>query len=296
MLGGLLKKMGSLAEKAWLGGVYHGVVRTRKGVKFAKKVGKAAPGWAQGHPKSLMAGAGVAAGAVGYMTGEGTTGQRLERGLGFATVAALGVNPKFRGAAVKQFKTADRAIGMYGLKKGLGAVGARAFGGIGGTGRMAAVGAMYGAFDDDTTILGGAAAGAGIGILGKGAMRAHGRYIEKNPVVRQMLGMSSRVESKLMTIRHGAAAGGAVGMVAGGPVGMVAGAGIGGAVGGIARFATKYPTASKYAAGTAFVGGASAAIVGGAAANAYSMHQRPSQTNFGADGDLALGLHSLRHG
>lgn len=273
MLGNLL----SAGRKAWLGSIKHGVSGARKGAAWAKGVGKSAPAWAKGHPTAMMAGAGGAAGLYGYASGEGTTGQRLERGLGFATVIGLGMSPKFRGAVRKQYRTADRAIGMYGFKKGLGAVGSRFISGSAGTARMAAVGGLYGALDSDTTILGGMAAGAGLGVLGKGAARGWGKG--------HRIGM-----------RTGAAAGGAVGMYTGGPVGMAVGAGIGGAAGGAIRLARKYPKTAKATAFTGLVGGMSTMIVGGAAVNAYDMHQGPKQTNYGADGDLALGLHSLRHG
>jgi len=238
----------------------------------------------------------AAAGAYGYATGDGTTGQRIERGLGFATATTLGMSKRFRGAVSKQWNTAYNVSERIGVTATVGAMGKRAVKGMGGTGRMAAAGAIYGAFDEDTSIIGGAVAGAGIGILGKGAIKAQGRYIEKNIGVRRMMGISTGPEKSWMTMRHGAAAGGAVGMIMGGPVGMVTGAGIGGMAGGIGRFAHKYPKTSMWAGGTALVGGMSTAMVAGAASNAQAMHRQLRDTNFGATGDLALGLHSLRHG
>jgi len=223
-----------------------------------------------------LGGAGIA-GGYGYVSGEGSTGQRIERGLGFAAGAGLGLSKRFRGNVAKQFGTGARAMQRFGIGKGGAMMAGRAFGGLGGTARGAAVGAMYGALDEDTTILGGAAAGAGAVMLGKGAMRGWSK-------------------GHRLGVRTGAAAGGAVGAYAGGPVGMAIGAGLGGAAGGIARFARRFPRTAKGAGAAALVGGMSTAIVGGAAANAYAMHQQPRQTNYGADGDLALGLHAMRHG
>ena len=248
------------------------------------------------NPVTTKLGIAGVAGAYGYTSGEGTTGQRVERALGFATMGGLGASSRFRGVVKHQLKVGKKAVGMYGVKGGISSMTKRTLGGLGGTARMAGVGALYGAVDEDSTILGGAVTGAGIGILGKGLIKAQGRYIEKNPSIRDWMRLPTRPESRVMTIRHGAAAGGAIGGMMGGPVGMVAGAGVGGAAGGFARFARKHPGTAKAMGGTALIGGMSAMIVGGAAANAYSMHQRPRQTDFGADGDLALGLHALRHG
>ena len=276
----MLGKLLGVGRKAWLGSVKGGVIGGRKSASWAMRVGKAAPGWAKGHPNTMYAGAVGAAGVAGYASSDGTVGQRLERGIGFATVAGLGLSSKFRGAATKQWKTADKAVGMYGFKKGLGAMGKRAVSGYGGTARMAAVGALYGAFDDDTSIIGGAVTGAGIGILGKGAARgiAAGKKI----------GMGT-----------GAAAGGAIGGFMGGPVGMVGGAMTGGAIGGITAGYRRAGRAGKW--GMRVAGGAAAgavfggAMIGSGVSNAYAMHQ-PGARNLGADGDLALGLHSMRHG
>jgi len=77
---------------------------------------------------------------------------------------------------------------------------------------------------------------------------------------------------------------------------MAVGAGLGGGVGGAIRMAKKYPRLAKYGGSAALVGAGSAAIIGGAGAEAYQMHQNPRDTNFGATGDLTLGLHNLRHG
>lgn len=234
------------------------------------------------HPGLTKTAAITGAGAYGYASGEGTTGQRLERGLGFAAGVGLGATKTGRGlmkSIVNPKIAPSAATGMVPYSAtgaGMSRAGA-IMRGARGVGIGAGAGAMYGAINEDTTILGGVATGAGAALLGKGAVKGWARG--------HRIGM-----------RTGAAAGGAVGMYAGGPVGMAIGAGIGGTVGGVARFARRYPTAAKYAAGTALVGGMSTAIVGSAAANAYAMHQQPRQTNYGADGDLALGLHALRHG
>ena len=93
-----------------------------------------------------------------------------------------------------------------------------------------------------------------------------------------------------------AAAGGAAGGLMGGPVGMAVGAGIGATGAGAVKFARRNPRTAKWGGAALLTGAASAAIVGGAAAQAYGMHKSPRDTNFGATGDLTLGLHSLRHG
>ena len=239
------------------------------------------------NPTATKAAAITGAGVYGYATGEGSTGQRIERGLGFAAGMGLGATQAGRKLAKSAFGFGkvkpSAATGMVPYSR----TGATMSGfrysltSMHGLGVETAAGALYGAIDEETTILGGAASGAAIGlganVLTRGAMRGWAK--------------GHRVGARTF-----AAGGGAIGLVAGGPVGMAVGAGIGGTIGGAARFARKYPTAAKYAAGTALVGGMSTAIVGSSAANAYEMHQRPRNTNYGADGDLALGLHALRHG
>lgn len=255
----------------WHMGVFKGTVGARK----ALRAGKGVPNWARSNPGKVQLGMMGAAGAYGAATGDGL-GDSVERGLGFATVAGLAGSKGFRGDLRYGSKLASDSVKLFGVKKGGAMMAGAALGGARGIATGAGAGALYGAFDSDTSIIGGAAAGAaGVG-LGRGAAKAWGSGAK-------------------FGARTGAAGGAAVGLYAGGPVGMAVGAGIGGSIGGIGRFAKKYPKTATVAGGTALFAGVNAMVLGGSAAQAYGMHQQRRDTDFGANGDLTLGLHHLRH-
>jgi hypothetical protein len=71
---------------------------------------------------------------------------------------------------------------------------------------------------------------------------------------------------------------------------------VGGGIGGIGRMyrgANRFGKGAMQAAGVlGLAGGIGAMQIGAATAEAVAAHQN----NFGATGDLALGLHSMRHG
>jgi hypothetical protein len=98
---------------------------------------------------------------------------------------------------------------------------------------------------------------------------------------------------KMSYLATGAMVGGAYGAYQGGPLGMMAGATVGMTGGAISKGGME---AWLAVGGVAGMG----AIVGGAAAEAYSAEQQQQQSrrdySLGATGDLTLGLHSLRHG
>jgi len=271
--------------------VFHGLMKGKRAARWAKNW----PGRMGRRPATTKLAIAGGAGAFGFATGDGDFGERLERGLGFAVGAGLAMNKKVQQGFIHQSKVFGRASSKFGIVGGVQAMSARAFDGKRGIMMGMGLGAAYGAIDEDTSIMGGALAGGGLALLGKGAaagVRKANINRNINQTAHKFHLRSNLSQSRVFGGRTGAAAGGAIGLMTGGPVGMAVGAGAGAVAGRTIQFGMKHPLTGALM----MVGGAGTAVVGASVAEAISMHQRPRDTNFGADGDLALGLHSLRHG
>lgn len=303
-------------------------IRGAKALGPIAKWGKENPGKAWHLARLGVTGA---AGIYGYASADdGSSGyQKLERAVGFGAMGWMVTNPRFGEVTTRYKATLAEAEALKGvpgadklMQEKLTSAGqflredAKAAFKVSPFKATMTAGALYGAVKEDSNFVGGAAVGA----IGYGAYKTlpinrikdtvRGAWGMKEVSALERVGymfkghtpdimsLNSQPFKRLPITRMSTVGGAVMGMgttyAAGGDAESVAAAGVGGAVtGGLlgltGRAAIRFPK-------TTFGTIGSAGIIAGGAAQAYSTVQSAAPYNLEADGALALGLHTLRHG
>lgn len=181
----------AMRRAGWLGA--KGMELGGAGIEYAGRAGqwgtakaKGAWGYLRGMSPASQKALGIGGlGMFGYATADEGGFQALERAAGFAAVGAGATSARFRGrvketgayymsriARAVEPKTTTGQMAFNFRSPAPWAAGYKATKPImGGVGMATTAGAMYGAFSEDATILGGTAAGGALGLLGKGLIR-----------------------------------------------------------------------------------------------------------------------------